>query len=158
MTPRRPPPAPGTHPQPQAHRFSQPGDSAVLLLPPCQRASRSSVLGASSPIRFLPNATGDGKMGNGSEVPTACTISFLSLFKLAPFYARRLLRPCELHPFHSPTSFGPGPPGAGLPSADWSRVGRRQLRRLEPLGSWRSHPPPTLCPIWCHSSRGGPGG
>lgn len=127
-------------------------------MPPCQRASQSSVLGVSSPIRFLPNTTGDGKMGNGSEAPTACTISFLSLFKLASFYARRLLRPCELHPFHSPTSFGPGPPGAELPSADWGRVGRRQLRRLEPLESWKSHRPPTLCPSWCHSSRGDLGG
>ena len=149
MTLGRPPPGPGTS-------FLTAWRRALssVLFPPCQRASQSSALGVFSPVRFLPNAVGNGKTGRGSEAPTACTISFLSLFKLASFHARRLLRPCEPHPFPSPTSFGPGPPGAELPRGDWGRVGRGQTRRLESLESWRSHQPPTLCQSWCHSSRG----
>lgn len=147
MNPRPPTPSP-------RHVLSRSLEMrSVLLLPPCQRASQSSVLGASTPIRFLPNAVGNRKTGRGSEAPTTFTISFLSLFKLASFHVRRLLRPCELHPFPSPISFGPGPPGAALPSGDWSRVGRRQARRLESLESWRSPQPPTLRSSWRHSSR-----
>lgn len=147
MSPRPPTPSP-------RHVLSRSLETrSVLLLPLCQRASQSSVLGASTPIRFLPNAVGNRKTGSGSEAPTTFTISFLSLFKLASFHARRLLRPCEPHPFLSPISFGPGPPGAALPSGDWSRVGRRQARRLESLESWRSPQPPALCPSWRHSSR-----
>ena len=148
MTPGRPPPAPGTSFL-AAWRQLCP---AIATLPKSQPVL--SLGGAQSNPIFAKRHRG-WKMGNGSEAPTACTISFLSLFKLAPFYARRLLRPCELHPFHSPTSFGPGPPGAGLPSGDWSRVGRRQLRRLEPLGSRRSHLPLTLCPSSSRGVRGG---
>ena len=109
---------------------------SVLLFPRCQRASQSSVLGVSSPVRFLPNAAGNGKTGRGSEAPTACTISFLSLFKLASFHARRLLRPCEPHPFPSPTSFGPGPPGAELPSGDWGGGGGGGGGRREGWSPW----------------------
>ena len=95
MTPGRPPPAPGTSFL-AAWRQLCPVIATLLKSQPVL-----SLGGAQSNPIFAKRHRG-WKMGNGSEAPTACTISFLSLFKLAPFYARRLLRPVNcilfIHP------------------------------------------------------------